>query len=153
MDQEIQKRADRLFEEALERTSAKDPREFYRDRLRQMKAEDPDAYHEAVYYHQNLLIPSIVDSGADPLIAWQQYGCRIAELTTPGNPVEIDTTGRMYNYNPPAPKDRMVLHIPDETKGHALVVGLPAELSSAQRATYDLLVSGRKRLREQGGTL
>ena len=150
MDQEVQEHADRLFEEALERTGATDPRGFYRDRLRQMKAEDPDAYREAVDYHRTLLIPSIVESGADPLAAWQQYGCRIAELTTPGNPVEVDSTGRMHGHNPPAPRDRMVLHIPHGTKGRALVVGLPAELSSAQLATYDLLVSGRQRLREQG---
>ena len=148
MDQEVQKRADELFEEALERTGGKDPREFYRDRLREMKAADPEAYQEAVDYYQNLLIPSIVDSGADPVNAWQQYGCRVAGLTTPGNPVEVDTTGRMHRYDPPASDDRMVLHIPDGSKGRALVVGLPRELSSAQLATYDLLVSGKQRLRE-----
>ena len=150
MDQEVQRRADRLFEEALERTGAKDPREFYRDRLRQMKADDPDAYQEAVDYYQSLLIPSIVDSGADPVTAWQKYGCRMAELTTPGKPVEVDTTGRMHRYDPPSPEDRMLLHIPEGSKGRALVVGLPAELSSAQLATYDLLVSGKQRLRERG---
>ncbi len=150
MDQEVQERADRLFEEALERTGAKDPREFYRERLRQMRADEPDAYREAVDYYQNLLIPSIVDSGADPMTAWQKYGCHMAELTTPGNPVEIDLTGRMYPYDPPASEGRMVLHIPEGSKGRALVVGLPTELSSAQLATYDLLVSGKQRLRERG---
>ena len=150
MDPELQRRADGLFEEALKRTGAKDPREFYRDRMRQMRADDPAAYQEAVDYYQNLLIPSIVDSGADPVTAWQKYGCRMAELTTPGKAVEVDATGRMYPYDPPAPEGRMVLHIPEGSKGRALVVGLPTELSSAQLATYDLLVSGKQRLRERG---
>lgn len=148
MDEVLQSRADKLFEESLSRTSAKDPREFYRERLREMKASDPDAYRAAVEYYQDELIPSIAEKGADPLLSWREYGCRLAELTTPGKPVEIDTTGATHDYSPPTPDDRMVLHIPEGPKGRAIVVGLPPELSLAQRATYDLLVAGRQRLRE-----
>ena len=148
MDETLQQRADDLFAETLSRTNAKDPREFYRERLREMKAADPGAYREAVEYYQEELIPSIAEKGADPLTAWQEYGCRLAELATPGKPVEVDATGRTHRYQPPTPQDRMILHVPEGSKGHALVVGLPPELSSAQRATYDLLVAGRQRLRE-----
>ncbi len=148
MDEAQQSRADDLFEETLKRSNAKDPRDFYRERLREMKATDPDAYREAVEYYQEELIPSIAEKGADPVSAWQEYGCRLAELSSPGKPVEVDVTGRAHRYQPPTPQDRMILHIPEGSKGRALVVGLPAELSSAQRATYELLVAGRQRLRE-----
>ncbi len=148
MDESLQSRADDLFEESLKRTNAKDPREFYRERLREMKTSDPDAYRTAVEYYRSELIPSIAEKGADPLTSWREYGCRLAELSTPGKPVEVDATGRTHAYQPPTLEDRMVLHIPEGTKGRALVVGLPPELSPAQLATYDLLVVGRQRLRD-----
>ena len=150
MDQALHDRADQIFEEALGQTGAKDPREFYRRRLREMKADNPEAYREAVAYYENELVPSIAEAGDDPLTAWQRFGCRVAELTVAGRPIEIDPTGRTLPYEPPTPADRMVLHIPQGTKGRALVVGLPPELSAAQLATYDLLVGGRQKLRDEG---
>ena len=150
MDKETHDRADQIFEEALSQTGAKDPREFYRKRLREMKADNPDAYREAVAYYENELVPSIAEAGDDPLTAWQQFGCCVAELTVAGTPIEIDTTGRRRPYAPPTPADRMVLHIPRGSKGRALVVGLPPELSAAQLATYDLLVGGRQKMRDEG---
>ena len=146
----MQARADQIFENALERSGAKDPREFYRKQLREMKANDPDAYREAVAYYEEALVPSIAESGDDPLAAWRQFGCRVAELTVTGTPVEIDISGQRLPYAPPTPADRMVLHIPQGSKGRALVVGLPPEPSSAQLATYDLLVGGRQQLRDSG---
>ncbi len=150
MDKEIHDRADQIFEEALSQTGAKDPREFYRKRLREMKGDNPDAYREAVTYYENELVPSIADAGVDPLTAWQQFGCRVAELTVAGAPIEVDATGRRRPYAPPTPADRMILHIPAGSKGRALVVGLPQELSTAQWATYDLLVGGRQKMRAEG---
>jgi len=149
MDEELHDRADQIFEDALGKTGAKDPREFYRKRLREMKAENPDAYTEAVAYYQNELVPSIAEVGDDPLMAWQQFGCRMAELTVTGTPIEIDTTGRRRPYAPPTPADRMVLHIPQGSKGRALIIGLPPELSAAQLATYDLLVAGRQKVQDE----
>jgi hypothetical protein len=149
MDQEIQERADQIFEDALGKTGAKDPREFYRKHLREMKVDNPEAYREAVAYYENQLVPSIAEAGDDPLTAWQQFGCHMAELTVTGTPVEIDATGRRLPYVPPTPADRMVLHVPQGSKGRALVVGLPPELSAAQLATYDLLVGGRQKMRDQ----
>ncbi len=150
MDQELHERADQIFDEALGQTGAKDPREFYRERLREMKTDNPDAYREAVAYYEEELVPSIAEAGDDPVTAWQQFGCRMAELTVAGTPVEIDTSGRRLPYAPPTPADRMVLHVPEGSRGRALVVGLPSELSSAQLATYDLLVGGRQKLRDEG---
>ena len=150
MEQELHDRADRIFEEALGQTGSKDPREFYRRRLREMKADNPNAYREAVAYYENELVPSIAEAGHDPLTAWQQFGCRMAELTVTGKPIEIDATGRRRPYARPTPADRMVLYIPQGSKGRALVVGLPPELSAAQLATYDLLVGGRQKIREEG---
>ncbi len=149
MDQELHDRADQIFEDALGRTGAKDPRKFYRKRLREMKAENPDAYREAVAYYQDELVPSIAEAGDDPLTAWQQFGCRMAELTVSGTPIEIDVSGRRRPYAPPTPADRMVLHVPRGSKGRALVIGLPPELSTAQLATYDLLVAGRQKMQDQ----
>ena len=150
MEQELHDRADRIFEEALGQTGAKDPREFYRARLREMKADNPEAYREAVAYYENDLVPSIAEAGDDPLMAWQRFGCRMAELTVTGSPIEIDATGRRCPYAPPTPLDRLVLHLPQESSGRALVVGLPPELSAAQLATYDLLVGGRQKVRDEG---
>ena len=149
MDREVHERADQIFEDALAKTGAKDPREFYRKRLRDMKVENPHAYGEAVAYYENRLVPSIAEAGDEPLTAWQQFGCRMAELTVAGTPIEIDTTGRRRPYAPPTPADRMVLHIPQGSKGRALVVGLPPELSAAQVATYDLLVAGRQKMQDE----
>ncbi len=150
MDQELHDRADRIFEEALGQAGAKDPREFYRTRLREMKADNPEAYRDAVAYYENDLVPSIAEAGDDPLMAWQQFGCRVAELSVTGTPIEIDATGRSRPYAPPTPPDRMVLHIPQGSSNRALVVGLPPELSAAQLATYDLLVGGRQKMRDEG---
>ncbi len=150
MEQDLHDRADQIFEEALGKTGAKDPREFYRRRLRELKADNPDAYRDAVAYYENQLVPSIAEAGDDPVTAWQRFGCRVAELTVAGTPIEIDATGRRRPYAPPTPADRMVLHIPQGSAGRALVVGLPAELSMAQFATYDLLVGGRQKMSDEG---
>lgn len=150
MDTEPQERADAIFEQALERSGARDPREFYRDRLRELKATSPGAYDQAVRYYGDKLIPSILDGSADPIEAWRAYGCELAALTAPGHAVEIDETGRSHAYQPPTPSGRMVVHVPDGKAWRALVVGLPGELSPAQQATYDLLVAGRQKLKQEG---
>jgi len=61
-----------------------------------------------------------------------------------GRTVSIDETGRAHPYE--APMDgRLVLHLPDDPKVRAILVGLPTDLSSAQRVTYDALVLGKQR--------
>lgn len=146
MDEERQAKAEERFEDALEESGARDPRDYYRERLRELKGEDPEAYERAVAHYADELIPSIAAGGADPLAAWQEYGRLIAELTAQGTTVEVDPSGRSHSYDPPAPTDRLVLHLPDEKRRRALLVSLPAEPSDAQRATYDLLVRGKQKL-------
>lgn len=149
MDESQNARAEERFEEALSRTGARDPREYYRERLKELKTANPDAYRSAVQYHADTLMPSIADGDADPLEAWWEYGRRIAELSVDGRTVEIDPSGRSHPYSRPTPTDRMVLHLPDGTKGLALVVGLPTDLSQAQMASYGLLVAGKQRLKDR----
>lgn len=148
VDTELQDRADQRFQEALDRSGARDPREYYRERLRALKADDPQAYRQAVTYYTDTLIPSVASDEGDPLHAWREYGRFIAQLTAPGRTVEVDRSGRAYPYDPPSAADRLVLHIPEGRVSRALLVGLPAQPSPAQMATYDLLVAGKQRLRE-----
>ncbi len=146
MDPKLQATADERYEAALTRQGGRDPREFYRERLRALKTSNPDAYKEAVVYYSDTLVPSVASEQVDPLVAWMEYGARLCTWSLPGRAVEVDPTGVRHPHQPPTPGDRMVLHIPDDKRSRALVVGLPAELSPAQRATFDLLVQGRLKL-------
>ena len=145
MDQDLQQKADERFERALEEAGARDPREYYRDRLRELKRSSPDAYERAVEHYRETLVPSIASGEADPLTAWRDYGLRLAELTAEGRTVAVDGTGRAHPYSEDAPADRLVLHVPDSGT-RALLVALPPEPTAAQRATYRLLVRGKQRL-------
>ena len=149
MSEDLQARADQNLEAALAATGARDPREFYRERLRELKEADRGAYEEAVGYYRDTLVP-MVASGADPLPAWTEYGRRLAALSAPGRTVMLDRSGVAQPYREPASHDLLVLHLPAVRSGskRALVVGLPAEFSRAQRASYDLLVSGKLTLKE-----
>lgn len=139
-------KADKAIEEALARSGARDPREFYRDRLRELKQASLEAYEEAVTYYRETLVPVVAAGGLDPLVAWTEYGRTLAELTAPGRTVSIDSTGRAEPYAAPAGPDHLVLHMPDAKNGRALLVALPRKLSEAQRACYDWLVQGRLKL-------
>ncbi|MEX2466287.1 MAG: hypothetical protein WD995_05220 [Gemmatimonadota bacterium] len=136
--------ADRKLEAALEAHGARDPREFYRERLRELKEADAEAYERAVAYYRDTLIPSIAKGEAEALDAWTEYGRTLAVALRPGRTVRIDTTGKAHPYEAPSRKD-LVLQIPDGKGGRAVLVALPSELSRAQRATYAVLVSGKTR--------
>ena len=135
--------AGRRLEAALEAHGARDPREFYRERLRELKEADSAAYEQAVSYYRDTLIPSIATGDAEPLDAWTEYGRRLAVALAPGHTVRIDETGRAHTYERPSRTD-LVLQLPDG-KGRAVLVALPSKLSPAQRASYDVLVSGKTR--------
>lgn len=141
-DDELRERADRRFDEARERAGARDPRDFYRGLLRDLKVGDPAAYRRAVDHYANRLTPAVAQEDSDPLAEWMEYGRLLATLTAAGTTVQLDPSGRRRPYAPPVPPDHLVLHLPDDTRRPALLVGLPAELSPAQRAAYDLLVKG-----------
>lgn len=141
---DTQSRADEKLEEAMAATGARDPREFYRARLRELKQADAEAYDKAVAYYRDTLVPAVASGEAEPLVAWTEYGRELMELTAPGRTMAVDPEGRAEPYRAPAPLDRLVLHLPDARRGRALLVALPPEPTRAQRATYDLLVEGRQ---------
>jgi hypothetical protein len=127
--------------QALQERGARDPRGFYRERLRALRDADPPAYQRAVEHFETRLVPAVGSGDTDPLGEWLEYGRFLAELTAPGRTVQIDPSGEARDYAPPVPDDHLVLHLPDSTRAPALVVGLPPELSPPQRAAYELLVS------------
>jgi len=141
---ELRTRADNRFQEALDRTGARDPRDFYRQRLRELRERDADAYERAIRYFEDRLIPAVADQASDPLTEWLEYGRFLAGLVAPGRTVQVDAGGRARDFEAPVGSDRLVLHIPSSTRDAVMVVGLPPQLSPAQRATYDLLVAGRR---------
>jgi hypothetical protein len=149
MTESIQDRAHRLLEAAMAERGARDPREFYRTQLRELKEENASAYEDAVIYYRDALLPAIANDGVDPLTAWTDYGCTLASLRASGRTVSIDATGRAEAYTSPVRPDQLVLHLPDEKRRKALLVALPPDLSAAQRAAYDWLVVGRNTLREK----
>ncbi len=136
---EVADRAEARFQAALEQSGARDPRDFYRQLLRSLKARDRAAYERAVRIHDEELIPSVAGDGSDPLAAWLGYGCKLAALLAPGKTVQIDPSGLATAYAPPVPLDRLVLQLPTAAREPILVIGIPPALSPAQRATVDLL--------------
>ncbi|HEX8696201.1 MAG TPA: hypothetical protein VF746_27535 [Longimicrobium sp.] len=139
-DADLRARADERFERALQESGARDPRDFYRTQLRDLKAASPDAYRRALAYYEDRLIPAVADESSDPLEEWTEYGRVLATLAAPGRTVQIDASGRSTDYARPAPRDALVLHLPESTSRPAVIVALPAKMTPAQRANYDLLV-------------
>lgn len=136
--------ADKALETALAEAGARDPREFYRERLRELKRANSTEYDAAVAYYRDTLIPDVAGGARDPLDAWTEYGRRLASALAPGRTVSVDETGLAHEYDRPD-RQRLVLHLPNEKGARALLVGLPASLSTAQRAAYDVLVEGRQK--------
>ena len=147
MFEELTAEADRLLAEALDTSGERDPRDYYRSRLKELRVSNPEGYDAAIEYYQNKLIPPIASGEVEPLIAWMEYGKFLAESFTPGQTVSINQSGESHPYDPTTTSGKLVLHIPESGKGgRAILVGLPSELSPAQRATYDVLVSGKHRM-------
>ncbi len=141
-DEILKELADRRFAEAIRETGSRDPRDFYRTRLREIRELDEGAFRKALDYFEGVLVPGVAREGSDPIGEWLDYGCYLANLLGPGSPVEIDRSGRSRPYRRPVPIDHLVLHLPTSGRERTLAVGLPPELSEAQRATYRLLVRG-----------
>ncbi len=136
--------AEKVLESALAESGARDPRDFYRERLRELKRTHPDDYHRAVAYYTDTLLPEVAERRRDPLVAWTEYGRRLAEALAPGHTVSIDDSGRARPYADSA--DGLIVHLPDDRGARALLVSLPRSLSVSQRATYDVLVAGKQRM-------
>ena len=140
MTDDLRARADERFERALQQTGARDPRSFFRDQLRELKAASPDAFRRALRYFEETLIPTVADEGSDPVAEWLEYGRVLASLAPPGRTVQFDASGRARDDARPVPPEAMVLHLPENAGRPALVLGIPPRLSPHQRAAYDLLV-------------
>ena len=140
MDEDLRARADQRFERALQQTGARDPRSFFRDQLRELKASNPDAFRRALRSFEETLMPAVADEASDPIAEWLEYGRLLADLAVPGRTVQIDAGGRARDYARPVPLEAMVLHLPENASRPALVLGIPPKLTPAQRASYDLLV-------------
>ena len=139
--------AEQALEAALATSGARDPRDFYRERLRELKQVNPESYRAAVTYYREVLIPEVASGAGTPLDAWIEYGRTLAEALAPGRTVSIDDTGKSHNYEG-VDSSGLILHLPQETGARALLVSLPVTMSSAQRATYDVLVKGKQRAQE-----
>lgn len=139
-DPELRARADERYERALQAAGARDPRGFYRERLKALRERDPQGFARALAYFEQKLIPAVAREDSDPMGEWLEYGRLLASVVEPGRTVQIDATGQASDYARPVPPDALVLHLPDAGMRPALVVGIPAKLSPAQRAAHDLLV-------------
>lgn len=139
-DDDLRARADARFAQALEAAGARDPRDFYRKQLVELKSADAGAYRRALAYYEQELIPAVARDDSDPMAEWLEYGRVLATLAGPGRTVQIDASGRAEDYARPVPADALVLHLPERTTARAIVVGIPTALSPAQRASFDLLV-------------
>lgn len=137
---DLRARADERFARVLQETGARDPRDFYRKQLVALKAADANAYRRALEYYDQELIPAVARDDSDVLGEWLEYGRFLATLTGPGRTVQIDGEGRSRDYARPVPQDALVLHLPERPTAPAVPVGIPATLTPAQRASYDLLV-------------
>lgn len=137
----IRSQADARFEAALEKAGARDPRDFYRTQLLELRKANPDGYRAAVRYFEKELVPAVARADSDPIAEWLEYGRLLASLRIDGSTVMIDPSGLARPYARPVPQDDLVLHLPTSTREGALAVGLPPNLSPAQTATYHLLVS------------
>lgn len=146
----MRKEADRRFEEALKHSEAQDPRDLCREVLRELKRTNPQGYDRAVGHFQDVLVPAIASGRAEPLQAWREYGRLLAEAVADGRTVAIDGTGRAHPYQPDAPMDWLVLHLPEAKTARVRAVSLPANPSQAQKAAYELLVKGSHRMPEGG---
>lgn len=144
MTDDLRKKADARFEAALTATGARDPRDYYRSQLRELKQSNPQGYADAVAYYQSTLVTSIAEQDADPLRAWQSFGLRLAQFIAAGRAVAVDADGRSRPFEAPGNAGDMILHLPDARNRRALLVGLPPEPSAAQMATYNWLVRGRR---------
>jgi hypothetical protein len=148
MNAELQERADTRFQSSLAERGARDPREFYRGLLRELKEADPEAYATMVEAWRTEVIEPIAGDEGDPLELWIRFGIRLAATLHPGQTVAVAEDGRRVPHSPPGDAGHLLLHFPDRARTRAIPLGIPVEPSAAQRATLDLLVNGKTKLQE-----
>jgi hypothetical protein len=132
--------ADARTDAALAASGLTDPRPTLRERMRFLREEAPQAYETAREYYDTSLVPQLAEAGKDPLLMWIEYGIRLGELSGPGKVVTIDATGRARPVRGVPPLDQLIIHVPNDPATAALPLAVPHTLSSAQKATLELLV-------------
>jgi hypothetical protein len=142
MSDDLRNAADRNLTSAATRLGLADPRPAFRERLRILKDNQPDAFATALRHYETTVLPAIA-GGGDVLEAWVQYGETIAALSAPGRMLRVDATGRAERYTAPVTTATLVLHVPDQNDAPVLVTIAPVSPTPAQQATLDLLVHGR----------
>jgi hypothetical protein len=117
MSSDLQEKADRRFARALSDTGARDPRDFYRELLRRLKANSDEEYRRAVARFRDEVVGPVARDERDPLEAWLEFGRALAERLLPGRTVVVDETGRTRPYAP---------QTMNRTRGSAPGCGAPA---------------------------
>ena len=72
MFEDLTAEADRRLVEALNASGERDPRDYYRDQLKELKGSNPEGYDTAIEYYRNKLIPLIASGEAEPILAWTE---------------------------------------------------------------------------------
>src|SRR5205809_1075309 len=113
--------ADQRLEELLQQRQLRDPREFFRERLRLLKERDRAAFQRALDHYDQILLPNVAAAGADVRLEWLDYGRLLAELSGAGRIIVLDQNGRA-GMNETPDDDALVLHVPDDEATPVLVL-------------------------------
>jgi hypothetical protein len=147
MAQDEKTRAENRTETAVAESGFEDFRPAFRERLRRLREDKPAAFAAALRYYEDRLLPVVADESSDAVVEWVAYGQRLGELTSAGNTLSIDETGRARPYSEVG-SHLLTLHIPNDTSAEVLALLVPRELSRAQRATVELLLNRARALTE-----
>jgi hypothetical protein len=143
MDPQLRARAEARLTEAAQAQGIADPRPSYRDWLRRLRQNEPDAFDRAIRHYERQVLPALREG--DPLPAWIEYGRFLATLTAAGDVVRIDEQGRAAPWTADSPAG-LVLFIPGEAAADVMVLSQPISPTDAQHATIALLVERKLRL-------
>jgi hypothetical protein len=147
MDPQLRARADNRLQEAAAALGLADPRPAFRDRLRHLREQHPDAFSRAVAHYENDVLPALAEE-PDPVATWVGYGTFLGGLTAEGRAYRVDATGRATTFRAPARAGELILFVAEEARADVLVMAAPAQPSAAQDATVDLLVNRKLSLRD-----
>lgn len=144
---ETKESTERRTDAAFAASPWQDPRDDYRAMLRRLRDRDAAAFEEAVGAYESGVVRALADAAVDPVLAWLEYGRRLAQIAGGGRTLSIDRDGRAgvaTQVEPDHPA--LLLHLPADETAPAFVVAAPREPSPAQRATVALLAAGAQAL-------
>jgi hypothetical protein len=139
MDPQHRREAEARLKAAAERLGLSDPRPPYRERLRVLREQHPDAFTRAIAHYETAVLPALAET-ADPMAVWTAYGGFLGRLTSDGSAYRVDASGRSQPFRPPVTERDLVLFLPDDPAADVLVMAEPDAATPAQDATIDLLV-------------